>query len=90
MNILGKDDDVVGGKVGVSIYYLEPEFWVMMYDSEAVGSKEIKDFVEGGAKFRMWLADVWLDLGFNDIFIIFVDLVDFPAELFNSRPFWGL
>ena len=51
MNVIGKDDDVVGGKVGVSIYYLELKFRVMLRDSEAIGSEENKEFVEGGAKF---------------------------------------
>ena len=53
MNVRGKDDDVVGGEVGVSIYYLEPEFRVMVCYSEAVGYEEIKEFVEGGAEFQM-------------------------------------
>ena len=53
MYVLSKYDDVVSGEVGVSIDYLEPEFRVMVRDSEAVGSEETKEFVEGGAKFRM-------------------------------------
>ena len=58
MYLLGKDDDVVSGEVSVSIYYLEPEFRVMVRDSETVGSKEIKEFVEGGAKFWMRMTEV--------------------------------
>ena len=53
MYVLGKDDDIVGGEVGVSIDHLEPEFLVMVCDSEAAGSKETKKFMEGGAKFRV-------------------------------------
>ena len=36
MYVLGKDDDIVGGEFVVNIYHLEPEFRVMMCDSEAV------------------------------------------------------
>ena len=46
MYVLGKNDDVTSGKIGVSIDYLEPEFQVMVRDSEAVGSEENKEFVE--------------------------------------------
>ena len=53
MYVLGKDDDIVGGEVGVGIYYLELEFRVMVCDSEAVGSKENKEFMEEGAEFRI-------------------------------------
>ena len=53
VDALGKDDDIVSGEGGVGIYYLEPEFRVMVCDSEAVGSEENKEFMEGGAEFQM-------------------------------------
>ena len=53
VDVLGKDDDIVGGEVGVGIYYLELEFRVIVCDSETVGSEEIKEFMEVGAEFRM-------------------------------------
>ena len=46
MNVLGKDNYVASGGVGVIVYYLEPKFRVMLCDSKAVGSEEDKEFVE--------------------------------------------
>ena len=46
MNVLGEDNDIVCGRVGVIGYYLEPEFRVMVCDSKTVGSDEEKEFVE--------------------------------------------
>ena len=46
MNVFGKDNYIVGCRVGVIGYYLEPKFRVMLCDSKAVGSKEDKEFVE--------------------------------------------
>ena len=87
MNVRGKDNDVVGSEVGVIVYYLEPEFRVMLRDSEAIGSEENKEFVEGDAQFWVGLTEVGADVGFNNMLIIFIDLADFPSELFNSSSF---
>ena len=46
MNVFGEYNDIVGGRVGVIGYDLEPKFRVMLCDSRAVGSEEDKDFVE--------------------------------------------
>ena len=37
MNVLGKDNYVVGGRVGGIVYYLGPKFRVMLCDLKAVG-----------------------------------------------------
>ena len=53
VDVLGEDDDIVGGEVGVGMYHLEPEFRVLVCDSKAVGSQEDKEFMEESTEFQM-------------------------------------